>query len=138
PQPLAASASLAVGITPTAFALDVKVEPEKTVLAPRTSMTVKISAQQRKNGSAAAGARVTVMAVDEALLALKDNPSWKVLEAMMARRDIRVHGSGLESQLSRSLVFGEQPDFWPVDERARSITAPAAPAPVAAMRSAMA
>lgn len=134
-QPLANNAVLSVGIQPTVFALDVKVEPGKAVLPPRTAVSVKVTAVQRKDQSPAAGAKLTMVAVDEALLALSPNPSWNLLGAMMRQRGIQVHGSGLESQLARSLVFGAQPGFWPHDDRGRSVIPAAAPvaAPPAAM-----
>lgn len=135
-QPLAHNATLSVGIQPTVFALDVKVEPGKAVLPPRTAVTVKITAIQRKDQSPAGGAKLTMVAVDEALLALVPNSSWNLLGAMMRPRGIQVHGAGLESQLARSLTFGVQPGFWPNDDRGRSVTPASAPvaAPAAMMR----
>ena len=135
-QPLANNVALSVGIQPAEFALEVKVEPEKAVLPPRKSVTVKITAVRRKDRAPAAGAKLTVLAVDEALLALSPNPSWNLLDAMMRPRGIQVHGSGLESQLARSLAFGAQPSFWPGDDRGRFVTPANAPAasPAAMMR----
>lgn len=123
------SASLAVQVAPTVFALDVKVQPDRSTLAPRTTAMVKVTAMQRQDGVPAAAARLTLIAVDEALLALKDNPSWNVLEHMMRDRGIQVHGAGLEARLSRSLVWGAQSAFIPNDERGRIGNAP----PVAAV-----
>lgn len=133
-QPLANNAALDIRIQPTVFALDVKVEPGKAVLPPRTAVTVKVSAVQRKDQSPAAGAKLTLVAVDEALLALVPNPSWNLLGAMMYQRGIQVHGSGLETQLARSLSFGAQPGFWPNDDRGRSVIPAPVPAPAAMMR----
>lgn len=125
---LTAEHQLAVKIAPDRFALDVRVQTDATHtrIAPGGTAQVQVTVRQRQGGKAAAGARVTLVAVDEALLALKGNPSWNVLDAMLRERFIAVSGSALDRWLRHKLRFGPQPAYWPPDDMARASEAPAA------------
>ncbi len=148
PEPaLAAEHVLALKIAPDRFALDVSLQAEPAQLRPGGSTRVQIKVRQRSDGAPAAYARVTLVAVDEALLALKDNPSWDVLTAILRERAPGVRGGALDDLIRRHLRFGPQPGYWPPDDQARRAVAPPgamakmampAPAPASAMRAELA
>ena len=71
-----------------AHQLDVKVTPERSQYAVR--QTVKTRVQVTQAGQPAAGADMAFAAVDESLLALLENDSWKVLESMFPPRAFSV------------------------------------------------
>lgn len=123
---LTAEHQLAVKIAPDRFVLDVRVHSDSTRIAPGGTAQVQVTVRQRQGGKVAAGARVTLVAVDEALLALKGNPSWNVLDALLRERSIAVSGSALDRWLRHKLRFGPQPAYWPPDDMARTSEAPAA------------
>lgn len=137
--PVSADQSISVRIAPTAFALDVRVEPAVPSVLPRGTVSMKVSATRRADGSPATGARVTLAVVDEALLALRDNPTWQLLEIMTRNRSVLVTGKALDPALLRTVRIGPQPAFNPLDDQGRTVSAPPpAPAPVAAMSARMA
>lgn len=65
--------------------LSVQVTPEKDVYQIRDTALVTITAT-RADGTPAAGAQVTLAAVDQALLELAPNASWRLHEGMWQRR----------------------------------------------------
>ena len=67
-----------------AHRLDVKVEPERSQYGVRE--TVRTRVRVTHGGQPAAGAEIAFAAVDEALLELQDNDSWKLLEGMFPPR----------------------------------------------------
>ncbi len=144
---LTAEHQLAVKIAPDRFALDVTLQPAQAQLRPGGSTRVQVTVRQRSDGAAAAHARVTLVAVDEALLSLKDNPSWDVLSALLRERASGVRGAALDPLIRYRLRFGPQPAYWPPDDQARRAASPGvvlakmaappapAPAPGGALRS---
>ena len=63
---------------------------------------------KRPDGSAAADADVTLVAVDEALLQLMPNPSWDVLGAMMETRNLEVVTSTAQMQVVGKRHYGRK------------------------------
>ncbi|MFB5651583.1 alpha-2-macroglobulin [Leptospira wolffii] len=83
-------AEIQVGWKP--YELDLKVSSDKQEYRPREKARVKIklSETDRANWK---GAKITVAAVDESLLELKQNLSWDLLSAMMGPRGLSVRTS---------------------------------------------
>jgi uncharacterized protein YfaS (alpha-2-macroglobulin family) len=84
-------ASIDVGWTP--HRLDVKVEPEREAFRPREKARVRIAVRGSDGRPPEPGTTVAVAAIDEGLLQLLPNGSWKLLEAMMRPRGDRVETS---------------------------------------------
>jgi len=66
--------------------LKLKVFPEKDVYHVREKAKVKIQVASPQGGQLPEGSEVIVAVVDEGLLQLNSNDSWKLLDAMMNRR----------------------------------------------------
>ena len=73
-----------------AHELRVKVTPERDVFKVRDKAKVAIEVTRADGGTPAKGAEVALVAVDEGLLELMPNESWKLLETMMQARPIEV------------------------------------------------
>lgn len=88
-------------------ALDVKVTTDKPVYAIREQVKAKIRAT-RPDGSPAKNGEVAVAVVDEGLLELQANDSWKLLDAMMTRRGIEVETSTAQMQVVGKRHYGRK------------------------------
>jgi uncharacterized protein YfaS (alpha-2-macroglobulin family) len=66
--------------------LAVRVEPEQATYRVREKARVHVHVRTPDGGAPGAGGEVAIAAVDEGLLQLAPNPSWKLLDAMMGRR----------------------------------------------------
>jgi alpha-2-macroglobulin len=86
--------------------LNVKVAPEKSVYHVRDKALVKISVRTFDGKAPAPGGTIAVAAVDEGLLELRANDSWKLLDAMMGRRAYQVETSVAEMQVVGKRHFG--------------------------------
>jgi len=86
--------------------LNVKVAPEKSVYHVRDKALVKISVRTFDGKAPTAGSTIAVAAVDEGLLELRANDSWKLLDAMMAQRAYQVETSAAEMQIVGKRHFG--------------------------------
>ena len=86
--------------------LTVKVAPEKSVYHVRDKARVKISVRTFDGKAPAAGSLIAVAAVDEGLLELRANDSWKLLDAMMGQRPYQVETSVAEMQVVGKRHFG--------------------------------
>jgi hypothetical protein len=89
-----------------AHRLDVKVTPDKTQYAVRQKVVTKVQVLQA--GQPAAGAEIAFAAVDEALLALSDNSSWKVLEEMFPPRGWAVETSTAQGEIIGRRHYGRK------------------------------
>jgi alpha-2-macroglobulin len=91
-----------------AHELRVFVTPEKQVYRIRDKARAKIKVLQRdpKNPYAPKSTEVAVAVVDEGLLELMPNKSWKLLDAMMGRRGYEVHTSTAQMQVIGKRHFG--------------------------------
>jgi uncharacterized protein YfaS (alpha-2-macroglobulin family) len=85
--------------------LAVSVAPDRPVYHVREVAHVKVAARA-PDGKPAAGAVVTLAAVDEGLLELRPNTSWKLLDAMMEQRAYQVETSTAEMQVVGRRHFG--------------------------------
>ena len=94
-------AEISVGLQ--ANALKVEVIPDKPSYAVRGTSVVKVKVRLPNGKPLPAGTPITFAAVDQALLELSSNESWKLLEAMMARRDY-----GVETYTAQMYVVGKR------------------------------
>jgi uncharacterized protein YfaS (alpha-2-macroglobulin family) len=97
-------AALTIGLA--AHRLDVKVTPAQTQYAVRQTAQVKVQVLQ--GGRPAANADVAFAAVDEALLALKPNTSWDLLEAMFEPRAWGVETATAQNEIIGRRHFGRK------------------------------
>lgn len=84
-----------------AHRLTVTVQPERSQYATRQTARVTVSVSHQ--GQPVAGGRLAFAAVDEALLALRPNTSWDLLEAMLAPR-----GWGVETATAQGEIIGRR------------------------------
>jgi hypothetical protein len=97
-------AELKVGLT--AHRLDVTVAPERGTYAVRETVKTRITVGF--GGKPAAGAQVAFAAVDEGLLALRDNDSWRLLEAMFRPRPWSVDTATAQSEIVGRRHYGRK------------------------------
>ncbi|MBN8759179.1 MAG: hypothetical protein BGO61_11575 [Thiobacillus sp. 65-69] len=100
------AANLRVGTR--AHALTVEVKTPGAVYKVRDTVPVSIRVARADGGKLPAGAEVAVAAVDEALLELAPNPSWKLLDAMMASRPWEVDTATAQMQVVGKRHFGRK------------------------------
>lgn len=86
--------------------LAVRLRPDRATYAVRQPAGVGIEVIGPKGAPPPAGTEVAVAAVDEALLALRDNDSWKLLDTMMADRPIYVFTSTAQTQVVGKRHYG--------------------------------
>jgi uncharacterized protein YfaS (alpha-2-macroglobulin family) len=94
-------AEISVGLS--ANELKVAVTPDKDTYAVRGQAHVKVKVSDPNGKPLPAGTTVAFAAVDQALLELSPNTSWKLLDAMMARRDY-----GMETFTAQMYVVGKR------------------------------
>ena len=97
-------ASIKVGIAE--HALDVSVTADKPQYAIRQKAVVRIKVTQR--GKPVAGAELAFAAVDEGLLALSNNGSWDLLNAMFQNRSWSVETSTAQSEIIGRRHYGRK------------------------------
>ena len=85
------------------FKLKVEVSSDKADYRPREEATVKIKVTTPDGKPAPAGTEVAFAAVDQALLELRPNESWKLLDAMLQKR-----GYEVETATAQSMVIGKR------------------------------
>jgi len=74
--PDAASASISIEVRPSRYSLDVSVQPERDVYAPRDAVHTQIRVRASDRAPLPNGGEVALAVVDEALLELLPNESW--------------------------------------------------------------
>ena len=89
-----------------AYELKVKVASDRPVYKVREKAEVSVSVTTPDGGAPQPGGEVAVAAVDEGLLELKNNESWNLLQAMMARRPYGVQTSTAQGQIIGKRHFG--------------------------------
>jgi uncharacterized protein YfaS (alpha-2-macroglobulin family) len=99
-------ANLEVGVD--GFRLKVEVSPEKKDYAPRQTAQVRVKVTQPDGTPAPAGSEVAFAAVDQALLELRPNVSWQLLEAMLPTRAYQVETATAQSQVIGKRHFGKK------------------------------
>ncbi len=85
--------------------LDVKVKADKSKYTVRDVAQVDLTVKS-PGGKAAQSADVAFVAVDEALLQLAPNESWKLLDAMMGERTLDVQTSTAQMQIVGKRHYG--------------------------------
>ena len=125
PLQTSAQHAMQLRVRPTAYALTVNVKParDEARVRERVPMTVSVRTQQ---GQPAGGARVTLVAVDDALLSLRPNTTWNLFTAMTRARNTQIGHHVLTGQLAREIALGLRRDYRPQDEGLRSTDAAAA------------
>ncbi|MCX5815000.1 MAG: MG2 domain-containing protein [Proteobacteria bacterium] len=88
--------------------LKVKVAPSKKIYKVREEVNAKITVLTAYGNAPPKGSEVTVAVVDEGLLELKPNDSWKLLEAMMGRRPYEVQTSTAQMMVVGKRHFGRK------------------------------
>jgi alpha-2-macroglobulin len=87
--------------------LAVNVKADKAKYAVRETATVDVSVKQ-PDGKPAASAEIAFAAVDEALLQLQPNESWKLLDAMMGERTLDVLTATGQTQVVGKRHYGKK------------------------------
>jgi alpha-2-macroglobulin len=88
-------------------ALAVNVKADKAKYAVRETAQVDVSVKQ-PDGKPAASAEIAFAAVDEALLQLKPNESWKLLDAVMGERSLEVLTATGQTQVVGKRHYGKK------------------------------
>lgn len=89
-----------------AHRLAVTVKPDRPSHAVREAASARISVTAPKGKALPADAEIAFAVVDEALLALKSNDSWKLLDAMMAPRPLGVVMATAQGQVVGKRHYG--------------------------------
>jgi uncharacterized protein YfaS (alpha-2-macroglobulin family) len=91
-----------------AHELGVKVSTDKTEYRVRDKARVTVQVTQRAGGKAPKSGEVAIAAVDEGLLELLPNDSWKLLQTMMRPRGIEVDTSTASMQVVGKRHYGRK------------------------------
>lgn len=92
----------------SAHELKVKVATDKQTYHVREKAKVSVDIKRVDGSYLPHDSEVTLVAVDEGLLELRPNDSWKLLEAMMTRRGIEVSTSTAQMQVIGKRHFGRK------------------------------
>jgi len=99
-------AQLTVGWTPNR--LDVSVQPDRAVYKVRDTAKLKVKVARADGGPLPSDAEIALAAVDEGLLELKPNDSWKLLDKMMGKRGIEVYTATAQMQVVGKRHYGRK------------------------------
>ena len=86
--------------------LKVEVTPDRAVYHVREKARVKVSVRTESGNAPPAGSEIALAAVDEGLLELMHNDSWKLLDAMMGRRSYQIETSTAQMQVVGKRHYG--------------------------------
>ncbi len=92
-----------IGVGTEGFRLKVELSTDKADYRPREEATVKIKVTLPDGKPAPAGSEVAFAAVDQALLELRPNESWNLLDALLQKR-----GYEVETATAQSMVIGKR------------------------------
>jgi alpha-2-macroglobulin len=92
----------------SAHALDVAVHTDRETYRTRDRAHVEVVVKRQDGGALPPGGDVAIAAVDEGLLELLPNDSWKLLDAMMAERGIEVDTATASMQVVGRRHFGRK------------------------------
>ncbi|OYY94582.1 MAG: hypothetical protein B7Y41_07080 [Hydrogenophilales bacterium 28-61-23] len=90
------------------YALKVKLETDKASYRTREKVKVKVQVRRPDGSLPGKNAEIALAAVDEGLLELAPNTSWKLLDAMMQRRGIAVTTSTAQMQVVGKRHYGRK------------------------------
>ena len=99
-------AAIQVGWRPHELKVDVKTNAE--VYKVRDKVAVKIAVRKADGSLLPKGSEIALAAVDEGLLELMPNDSWKLLDAMMQQRGIEVSTATAQMQVVGKRHFGKK------------------------------
>jgi uncharacterized protein YfaS (alpha-2-macroglobulin family) len=85
------------------FKLKVEISSDKSDYRPREEATVRIKVTTPDGKPAPAGTEVAFAAVDQALLELRPNNSWNLLDALLQKR-----GYEVETATAQAMVIGKR------------------------------
>src|SRR5690606_3932910 len=88
--------------------LDVKVQPDRSEYRVRDTARVSLQVARAGGKPLPADTELALAAVDEALLELSPNPSWKLLDAMMGERGLEVWTSTAQMQVVGKRHYGRK------------------------------
>ena len=88
--------------------LDVSVKPSGDTFKVRDQVKVRIHVARANGKDMPGGGEVAIAAVDEGLLALAPNNSWKLLDAMMGERSMEVWSSTAQMQVVGKRHYGRK------------------------------
>ena len=91
-----------------AHELEVEVQADREAYKVRERATVRVRANTATGDPLPPGAEVAIAAVDEGLLELLPNASWRLLEAVMGRRGIEVETSTAQLQVVGKRHYGRK------------------------------
>jgi uncharacterized protein YfaS (alpha-2-macroglobulin family) len=97
-----------IGVGTEGFKLKVEVTADKAEFQPREQATVQLKVTTPDGKPAPIGSEVAFAAVDQALLELRPNKSWDLLEAMMQKRGYEVETATAQSQVIGKRHFGKK------------------------------
>ncbi|MBS1190065.1 MAG: large extracellular alpha-helical protein [Rhodocyclaceae bacterium] len=97
-----------IGVGTDGFRLQVEVVPDKAAYRPREEATVRLKVTGPDGKPAPAGSEVAFAAVDQALLELKPNESWNLLENFLQKRAYEVQTATAQSQVIGKRHFGKK------------------------------
>ncbi|QLY25246.1 Ig-like domain-containing protein [Bdellovibrio sp. KM01] len=86
--------------------LKVQLKSDKTKYKAREKAQIEIEVKTVNGQALPAGSEVTVAAVDESLLRLKENTSWELLKEMMGERGLAIETSSGQNQVVGRRHFG--------------------------------
>jgi hypothetical protein len=88
--------------------LDVEVKPEGETFRVRDKVKVRLHVDRADGKSLPKGGEVAIAAVDEGLLDLAPNESWKLLDAMMDERSLEVWSATAQMQVVGKRHYGRK------------------------------
>jgi uncharacterized protein YfaS (alpha-2-macroglobulin family) len=88
--------------------LAVEVLPERTTYRPREAASVRLKVSAPGGKPPPAGTEIAFAAVDQALLELRENDSWNLLEAMTPRHAYEVNTATAQAQVIGKRHFGRK------------------------------
>jgi hypothetical protein len=97
-----------LGVGTDAFKLSVDVAADRKDYRPREEATVKLKVTTPDGKPVPAGTEVAFAAVDQALLELRPNDSWNLLEALLPKRAYEVETATAQSQVIGKRHFGKK------------------------------
>lgn len=99
-------AELTVGWKPNK--LEVKVQTDRESYKVREAAKLKVKVNRADGGPLPADAEIALAAVDEGLLELKPNDTWKLLDKMMGKRGIEVYTATAQMQVVGKRHYGRK------------------------------
>lgn len=90
------------------YGLDVKVTADKSLYQVRDKAKVTVSVKRADGRPLAKGAEIALAAVDEGLLQLRANDSWKLLPAMLGERGYGFYTATAQGQVIGKRHFGRK------------------------------